>query len=137
MTPLPPVASTAFPIYLSPVPTSLSVIEHATEVVAGWLFLFYELQKSHMHSAIPSPPTPRHDLSGFLSYLWWTLITKKGRRLDAEIKRTQNASFHIPAMATCVCIMRRMQSERMRSYNMRTADGSHKSRSLEVQWRTK
>lgn len=56
---------------------------------------------------LSSPPTPRHDLSGFLFiYGAWTLITKKGRRLDAEIKQTQDASFHIPVMATSVdCIM--------------------------------
>ena len=26
----------------------------------------------------------------------WTLFTEKERRLDTEIKRTQNAPFHIP-----------------------------------------
>jgi hypothetical protein len=64
-------------------------------------------------------------------------FTKKGRRLDAEIKRAQNADFHIPPMAMIVeCIMIRMQSERMRSYNMRTT-GGNRERSLEVQWGTK
>ena len=83
MTPLPPVASTAPRIYLSPVNLlPCLVIEHATEVDAGWLFLFYELQKSlgYMHSAIPSPPTPRHDLSGFLFYLWGMDIDYKERK---------------------------------------------------------
>jgi len=61
-------------------PTSLFVIEHATEVVAAWLFPFYELQKSRMRSAIPSPPTPRHDLSGFLFYLWGMDIDYKERK---------------------------------------------------------
>jgi hypothetical protein len=79
-----------------------------------------------MHSAIPSPPAPRTSCLDFcFIYGAWTLITKKGRRLDAEIKRAQNAAFRIPAMAMGVeCIMRRIQSERMRSYNMRTTGGS-------------
>jgi hypothetical protein len=119
-------------------PTSLSVIEHATEVVAGWqpFSTSYRRATCTMLSLLRR----RHATTclGFcFIYGAWTLITKKGRRLDAEIKRTQNASFHIPAMATSVFIMRMMQSERMRSYNMRTADGSHKNRSLEVQWGTK
>jgi len=65
-------------------------------------------------------PLRRHHVMTCLGFCFiygtWTLFTKKGRRLDAEIKRTQNASF--PAMATSVkCIMRRLQSERMRSYS--------------------
>jgi hypothetical protein len=65
---------------------------------------------------LSSPPTPRHDLSGFLFiYGAWTLFTKKGRRLDAEIKRTQNASFHIPAMETSVTFIIRLQSGKTRS----------------------
>jgi hypothetical protein len=68
------------PIYLSTENLLPSIIEHATEVVAACLFLFYELQKSHMRSAIPFPTTPRHDLSGFLFYLWGTDIVYKDRK---------------------------------------------------------
>ena len=35
-------------------------------------------------------------------YGTWTLITKKGRRLDGEIKRAQNAAFRILAMVMSV-----------------------------------
>jgi hypothetical protein len=56
-----------------------------------------------MHSAIPSADTTSRLVwvSVFI-YGAWTLFTKKGRRLDAEIKRMQNASFYILVMATSV-----------------------------------
>jgi len=138
---LPPVASTASRIYLSPV-TYFPVCHRACHgSCCGMAVPFLRVTEEPHAQCYPffADATSRvMTCLGFcVIYGAWTLITKNGRRLDAEIKRMQNASFHIPAMATSVCIMRGMQSERMRSYNMRTADGSHNSRSLEVQWGTK
>jgi hypothetical protein len=129
MTPLPPVASTAFRIYLSPV-NYFPVCHRACHGSCCGMAVPFLRVTEEPHAQCLSLLRRRHATTclGFcFIYGAWTLITKKGRRLDAEIKRTQNASFHIPAMATSVFIMRRMQSERMRSYNMRTADGSHKT----------
>jgi len=91
MTQLPPVASTAPPQYTFLLKNVLPGLFYmATEAICGTTILFLPATK---RSAIPSMPRC-HDLSGLLFiYGAWTLFTKKGRRLDTEIKRTQNAPF--------------------------------------------
>lgn len=66
---------------------------------------------------------------------------KKGRRLDAEIKRTQNALLHIPVMTTSVkfiMIMKESQLERRRPDTVISLQltWSHKNGTLEVHWGT-
>ena len=104
MTQLPPVASTALPNIPSPEKRpSRSVTQYTVEVVTAQL---YSLSGSRLQ-AQRYPPLHQHDdvmtcLGSCFIYGAWTLFTKKGRRLDTEIKRTQNAPFHIPKTATNV-----------------------------------
>ena len=83
------------PIYLSPEERASRFVVHDHGSNCGTTSLFAS-QQAQCYPLFHQCHDVMTCLGSCFIYGAWTLFTKKGRRLDTEIKRTQNAPFHIP-----------------------------------------
>jgi len=84
------------PIYLSLEERASRFVVHGHGSHCGTTILLFASQQAQCYPLFHQCHDVMTCLGSCFIYGAWTLFTKKGRRLDTEIKRTQNAPFHIP-----------------------------------------